>query len=71
MFLWGLFVGDVQKANTGQGADEENDVKPAMIEVELKITQHLGYDHSETQQRGKYFMTENLTRSLGRQHNTG
>ena len=47
VFLRRLLVSDVEKADAGEGADEEDDVKPAMIEVELEVAQNLRNDHSE------------------------
>ena len=41
VFLRGLFVRDVQEADAGQSADEEDDVEPAVVEVELQLPQHL------------------------------
>ena len=48
VLLWGLLVCDVEEADAGESADEEDDVEPAMVEVELKVTKHLCYDHPET-----------------------
>ena len=37
---------DVEKADTWEGRHQEDDVKPAVVEVELKISQHLRDDQS-------------------------
>jgi hypothetical protein len=34
-------VSNVEETDGGQGTDEEDDIKPPMVEIELKITQHL------------------------------
>ena len=39
-------MSDVHENDAGQSADQKNDVKPAMIEAELKIAENLRYDHS-------------------------
>ena len=47
-FLGRLFVSDVEESHAAERAHQEDDVKPAMVEVELQVTEHLCYDHSET-----------------------
>ena len=44
MFLWRLLVGEIQEEDAGQGADQEDDVKPAVVEVELQLSQNLCHD---------------------------
>lgn len=41
---WRLLVSEVKKADTGEGADQEDDVKPPVIEVKLEVAQYLSYD---------------------------
>lgn len=38
MFLWCLFVGKIKEEDAGQGADQKDDVKPAVVEVELQLS---------------------------------
>lgn len=60
MFLWCLLVSQVEEQDAGEGADEEDDIKPAVIEVELEFPQDLcdygavfwGHAHSD-QQHGR------------------
>lgn len=35
VFLWGLLVSKIEKEDAGQGANQEDDVKPSVVEVEL------------------------------------
>ena len=35
---------DVEKADAAEGRDEKDDIEPAMVEVELQISQHLRDD---------------------------
>ncbi len=46
LFLWRLFVSQIVKGYARQGADEKDNIKPAMVEVELQVAQHLGDDHA-------------------------
>ena len=32
---------DVEEAHTAERADEEDDVKPAVVEIKLQVAQHL------------------------------
>lgn len=38
----GSFVGEVEEQYGGESRDEEDDIKPAVIEAELQLSQHLG-----------------------------
>lgn len=59
MFLWGLLVGEIKEEDAGQGADQEDDVKPAVVEVELQLSQNLRHDgailqrHAHTHQQDR------------------
>lgn len=44
VLLWCLFVGQVKKKDAGQSADQEDDVKPAVVEVELQLSKNLGHN---------------------------
>lgn len=44
MFLWCLLVGQIQEEDAGQGADQEDDVKPAVVEVELQLAKNLRHN---------------------------
>lgn len=35
VFLWGLLVSEIEEEDAGQGANQENDIKPSVVEVEL------------------------------------
>lgn len=35
MFLWGLLVSEIEEEDAGQGANQEDDIKPTVVEVEL------------------------------------
>lgn len=39
MLLWCLFVGQVEEQYAGEGADQEDHIKPAVVEVELKLSE--------------------------------
>lgn len=60
MFLWCLLVGKIKEEDAGQGADQEDDVEPTVVEVELQLSQNLGHDgailqrhaHTHQQYRG-------------------
>lgn len=39
-----LFVGEVEEEDAGEGADEEDDVEPSVVEVELQLSQNFGHD---------------------------
>lgn len=39
-----LLVGQVEEEDAGQSADQENDVKPAVVEIELQLPQDFGDD---------------------------
>lgn len=41
LFLWGLLVSKVEKDNAGQRTDKEDNIKPAMVEVELQFPKDL------------------------------
>lgn len=60
MFLWGLFVSQIEEQYAGEGTDQEDDIKPTVIEVELKLSQDFcdygavfwGHAHSDQQHGG-------------------
>lgn len=60
MFLWGLLVSEIEEEDAGQGANQENDIKPSVVEVELELSQdlcHYGaifqrHAHTHQQHRG-------------------
>lgn len=60
MLLWCLLVSQVEEQYAGEGTDQEDDVKPAVIEVELKLAEDFcdygavfwGHAHSDQQYRG-------------------
>lgn len=35
VFLWGLLVSEIEEEDAGQGANQEDDVEPSVVEVEL------------------------------------
>lgn len=35
VLLWCLLVGQIQEEDAGEGANQEDDVEPAVVEVEL------------------------------------
>lgn len=39
-----LLVGQVEEEDAGQGADQEDDVEPAVVEVKLQLSQNLRDD---------------------------
>lgn len=59
MLLWCLLVSQVEEEDAGEGTDEEDDVKPAVVEVELKLPKDFrddgpvlgGHAHSDQQHR--------------------
>lgn len=59
MLLWCLFVSQIEEQYAGEGTDQEDDIKPAVIEVELKLPKDLrdygavfwGHAHSDQQYR--------------------
>lgn len=44
MLLRRLFVREIQEEDAGEGADEEDDVEPAVVEVELQLPQDVRHD---------------------------
>lgn len=44
MLFWRLLVGEIKEEDAGQGADQEDDVKPAVVEVELQLSQNLSHN---------------------------
>lgn len=60
MLLWGLFVSQIEEQDAGEGTDQEDDIEPAMVEVELQLPEDLGDDgavlqghaHADQQHRG-------------------
>lgn len=60
VLLGSLLVRQVQEEDAGQGADQEDDVEPAVVEVELQLPQDLSYNgavlkghaHTHEQHRG-------------------
>lgn len=44
MLLWRLFVSQVEEEYAGEGADQEDDVEPAVVEVELQLPEDLRDD---------------------------
>lgn len=61
VFLWCLLVGEIKEEDARQGADQEDDVKPTVVEVELQLSQNFGHNgailqrHAHThQQHGWY-----------------
>lgn len=57
MLLRRLLVGQIQEEDAGESADQEDDVEPAVVEVELQLSQHVGHDgailqrHAHTHQQ--------------------
>lgn len=57
MLLWGLLVGEIEEEDAGQGADQEDDVKPAVVKVELQLAQDFRHNgailqrHTHTHQQ--------------------
>lgn len=41
MLLWCLFVSQIEEQYAGEGTDQEDDIKPTVIEVELKLPEDL------------------------------
>lgn len=39
MLLWGLFVSQIEEEYAGKRADQEDHIKPAVIEVELQFSE--------------------------------
>lgn len=35
VFLWGLLVSEIEEEDAGQGANQKNNIKPSVVEVEL------------------------------------
>lgn len=60
MLLWGLLVSKIEEEDAGQGANQEDDIKPSVVEVELELPQHLcdygaifqRHAHTHQQHRG-------------------
>lgn len=50
MFLWCLFVSQIEEQYAGKSADQEDDIKPSMVEVELQFSQDFR-DYSAVLQR--------------------
>lgn len=50
-------MGEIKEEDAGQGADQEDDVKPTVVEVELQLPQNLRHDgailqrHAHTHQQ--------------------
>lgn len=44
VLLWRLLVSKIQEEDAGEGADQEDDVKPTVVEVELQLPQDVGDD---------------------------
>lgn len=44
MLLRCLLVGEVQEEDAGEGADQEDDVEPTMVKVELQLPQDVRHD---------------------------
>jgi len=38
-----LFMGQVEEEDAGESADQEDDVKPAVVEVKLQFSQYLSH----------------------------
>ena len=59
VFLWCLFVSEIEEEDAGQGANQENDVEPAVVEVELQLSQNLCHNgaifqwHAHTHQQDR------------------
>lgn len=60
MLLWCLFVGQIEEEYAGESTDQEDDIEPTVIEVELQLSKNLGdygavlqrHAHSDQQHRG-------------------
>ena len=39
-------MSEIEEGKSGGGGDEEGDVEPAVVEVELQVAQHRGDDRS-------------------------
>lgn len=60
VFLWGVLVSEIEEEDAGQGANQKDDIKPSVVEVELKLPQdlcHYGaifqrHAHTHQQHRG-------------------
>lgn len=44
MLLRRLLVSEIQEEDAGEGADQEDDVKPAVVKVELQLAQDIRHD---------------------------
>lgn len=44
MLLRRLLVSEIQEEDAGEGADQEDDVKPTVVKVELQLPQDVGHD---------------------------
>lgn len=57
MLLWCLLVSKIEEEDAGQGADQEDDIKPTVVKVELQLPQDLGHNgailqrHAHTHQQ--------------------
>lgn len=57
MFLWCLLVGEIKEEDARQGADQKDDVKPTVVEVELQFSQNFCHNgailqrHAHTHQQ--------------------
>lgn len=60
VFFWCLLVGQIKEEDAGQSADQEDDIKPAVIEVELQLSQNLCHNgailqwHAHTHQQHRW-----------------
>lgn len=60
MLLWRLLVSQIEEQYAGEGADQEDDIKPTVVEVKLKLPKDFcddgavfwGHAHSDQQYRG-------------------
>lgn len=46
VFFWCLLVGKIKEEDAGQRTDQEDDIKPAVVEVELEFSQNLCYNRA-------------------------
>lgn len=44
MLLWCLFVSQIEEQYAGESTDQEDHIKPAVIEVELQLSKDFGDD---------------------------
>lgn len=44
MLLRCLLVRKIQEEDAGEGTDQEDDVKPTVVKVELQLSQDIGHD---------------------------